>query len=301
MTTPPRDAALEKTLSYHEETKHHLERYARSLGYLDWADQPNPFREFPGAPRVELPLAREEESPPFAELFSGQPRTAQALPRRTLGLFFELSLALSAWKETPGARWALRINPSSGNLHPTEAYALLPPVEGIAAHGGAYHYLSRDHALELRCRWEEAAAPGGFYLALASIPWWEAWKYGERAFRYCQHDLGHALAAVSFSSATLGWKARLQTGSPEYITWLLGLDRPAQPLEPEIPEALVCIQTGPPQPPFPLPASHSPLQWFGQPNQLSKGHTEWPLIDEVAAATSQPSAPNPTPTPPGLR
>jgi len=33
-----------------------------------------------------------------------------------------------------------------------------------------------------------------FYLALTSIPWREAWKYGERAFRYCQHDLGHALA-----------------------------------------------------------------------------------------------------------
>jgi len=211
MTTSPRDAALKKTFAYHEETKHHLERYARSLGYLDWADQPNPFREFPGAPRVELPLAQKEESPPFAELFSGQPRTAQALTRRTLGLFFELSLALSAWKETPGARWALRINPSSGNLHPTEGYALLPPVEGIAAHGGAYHYLSRDHALELRCRWEDAVAPGGFYLALTSIPWREAWKYGERAFRYCQHDLGHALAAVSFSAATLGWKARLQT------------------------------------------------------------------------------------------
>ena len=301
MTTPQRDAALEKTFAYHEETKHHLQRYARSLGYLEWADQPNPFREFPGAPRVELPLARKKESPPFAELFSGQLRTAQALTRQALGLFFELSLALSAWKETPGARWALRINPSSGNLHPTEAYAILPPVEGIAAHGGAYHYLSRDHALELRCRWEEEAPPGGFYLALTSIPWREAWKYGERAFRYCQHDLGHALAAVSFSAATLGWKTRLQTSSPEYITWLLGLDQPAQPLEPEIPEALVWIQTGPPQPPFPLPASHSPLQWFGQPNQLSKGHTEWPLIDEVAAATSQPSALNSTPAPPGSR
>ena len=298
MKTPPREAALEKTLSYHEETKHHLERYARSLGYLKWEDQPNPFREFQGAPRVELPLAREEESPPFVELFSGQPRTAEALTRRTLGLFVELSLALSAWKEIPGARWALRINPSSGNLHPTEAYALLPPIEGIGSSGGAYHYLSRDHALELRCRWDDAAAPGGFYLALTSIPWREAWKYGERAFRYCQHDLGHALAAVSFSAATLGWKTQLQTVPPEYLTWLLGLDQPAHPLEPEIPEALVWIQTGPPRLPFALPAAHSPLRWFGQPNQLSAGHAAWPLIDEVAAATSQPSDPNHTPSPP---
>jgi len=38
----------------------------------------------------------------------------------TLGLFFELSMGLSARKEIPGMSWYLRINPSSGNLHPTE-------------------------------------------------------------------------------------------------------------------------------------------------------------------------------------
>ena len=58
MTAAQRDEArLETVFSYHEETKHHLHRYARSLGYLNWKDQPNPFREFHGAPRVELPLA----------------------------------------------------------------------------------------------------------------------------------------------------------------------------------------------------------------------------------------------------
>ncbi|TVR64991.1 MAG: hypothetical protein EA420_04215 [Candidatus Competibacteraceae bacterium] len=33
------------------------------------------------------------------------------------------SLGLSAWKQHRGSRWALRCNPSSGNLHPTEGYA----------------------------------------------------------------------------------------------------------------------------------------------------------------------------------
>src|SRR5437660_12483691 len=33
-----------------------------------------------------------------------------------------------------------------------------------------------------------------FLVGLSSIHWREAWKYGERAFRYCQHDVGHALA-----------------------------------------------------------------------------------------------------------
>lgn len=30
------------------------------------------------------------------------------------------SLSLSAWKQAGGARRPLRVNPSSGNLHPTE-------------------------------------------------------------------------------------------------------------------------------------------------------------------------------------
>src|ERR1043165_3438610 len=105
MTTAEREAGLETALLYHEKTKHHLHRYARSLGYLAWEDQPNPFREFQVASRtghasrtdqhVELPLAREEEPLPFVELFSRQPATARDLSLRTLGRFLELSLALS--------------------------------------------------------------------------------------------------------------------------------------------------------------------------------------------------------------
>jgi SagB-type dehydrogenase family enzyme len=302
MTTAEREAGLETALLYHEETKHHLHRFARSLGYLAWEDQPNPFREFQGASRtgqssrtdqcVELPLAREEEPLPFVELLSGQPATARDLSLRTLGRFFELSLAISAWKEIPGHRWALRINPSSGNLHPTEAYALLPAMEELGSGGGVYHYLSRDHALELRSSWNcsetmnlKDSPAAGFYLAFTSVPWRESWKYGERAFRYCQHDLGHALAAVRFSAATLGWTAQLQTVAPEYLVWLLGLEPPAHPLEPEIPEALVWIQTAAAEAPFALPAAESALEWFGQPNLLSAGHQPWPLIDEVVAAT----------------
>jgi len=307
MTTAEREAGLETALLYHEETKHHLHRYARSLGYLAWEDQPNPFREFQGHTghasrtdqRVELPLAQEEEPLPFVELFSGQPAAARDLNLRTLGRFFELSLALSAWKEIPGHRWALRINPSSGNLHPTEAYALLPAMEELGSGGGVYHYLSRDHALELRTSWNcsdtmnlKDSPAAGFYVSFTSVPWRESWKYGERAFRYCQHDLGHALAAVRFSAAMLGWKAELQTVAPEYLVWLLGLEPPAHPLEPEIPEALVRIETAAAEAPFALPAAESPMEWFGQPNQLSAGHQPWPMIDEVIAATEDTSFTN---------
>jgi hypothetical protein len=53
---------LEKVLAYHERTKHHEHRFARSLGYLDWATQPDPFRRYDGA--EILPL---DEVPPTPE------------------------------------------------------------------------------------------------------------------------------------------------------------------------------------------------------------------------------------------
>ena len=42
-------------LEYHHATKHHFGRFAPSLGYLDWATQPNPFRRFDGARLHRLP------------------------------------------------------------------------------------------------------------------------------------------------------------------------------------------------------------------------------------------------------
>src|SRR5712691_10523015 len=36
-------SAEEAVVAYHERTKHHYHRFASSLGYMDWATQPDPF------------------------------------------------------------------------------------------------------------------------------------------------------------------------------------------------------------------------------------------------------------------
>ena len=120
-------------LSYHQQTKHHLNRYARSLGYLDWASQPDPFRTFEGAIRLELPLAADSLTTPFADLYTPVAVPVRPLELKNIAILFELALGLSAWKEFRGDRWALRCNPSSGNLHPTEGYAIVPSVLHLEA------------------------------------------------------------------------------------------------------------------------------------------------------------------------
>jgi SagB-type dehydrogenase family enzyme len=293
--------AIAMVFSYHERTKHHLHRYAKSLGYLDWATQPDPFREFHGAERVELPLAADTLTTSYADLYKPGAVPPQPLNRNSIAILFELALGLSAWKEYKGNRWALRCNPSSGNLHPTEGYAILPSVPGFDA--GVYHYVSRDHALEKRCDLAAAAEKlagalleDSFLVGLSSIHWREAWKYGERAFRYCQHDAGHAIATIRYAAAALGWSARLlESLSDGDVAAALGLDGTANfadvdPYDHEHPVTLILVSASV------VPASSLPSvevirggQWCGKANQLSPSHVTWPVIDAVATAAWKPT------------
>ncbi len=143
----------------------------------------------------------------------------------------------------------MRINPSSGALHPTEGYLIAGPIAGFSSTAAVYHYAPHPHALEQRLvlppeDWELLARQlpcGAVLIALTSIYWRESWKYGERAFRYCNHNVGHAIGAVAFSAATLGWRAQLiETVGDDDLSLLLGLDR-QQGIEAEHPDCLLAV------------------------------------------------------------
>ncbi|MGA2243900.1 MAG: SagB/ThcOx family dehydrogenase [Verrucomicrobiota bacterium] len=293
---PPPANAVADIIAYHERTKHHPERYAKGPHGLDWATQPNPFRSFTGAPLFRLPLAGADHTPPGATLFGAATAPRRLFTPGTVSLFFELSLGLSARKEIAGSGWYLRINPSSGNLHPTEAYAVLPSLDGLPGGAGVYHYAPLPHALEQRARRSQDAKSdaAGFYVGLTSIIWREAWKYGERAFRYCQHDVGHALAALRFAAAALGWRVLLM---PEWddarIARLLGVDRTEDfaDAERETPELIAQVIVN--EAPTTTIAPEDPniaVEWFGRANRLSDSHVAWQVIDDAIAATERLSA-----------
>jgi len=287
--------AVAEIIAYHERTKHQPERYARGPHGLDWATQPDPFRRFTGAPVFQLPLAGADVTPPAAVLFGASKVAARPLTMESVGLFFELSLGLSARKEITGSGWYLRMNPSSGNLHPTEAYALLPTLEGFPGGAGVYHYAPLQHVLEQRARRPQDARSDadGFYVGLTSITWREAWKYGERAFRYCQHDIGHALAALRFAAATLGWRVQLLPDwTDASIAELLGLDRAEDfaDAERETPELLLQIIFNDTTSTALAPDPASAIGWYGRANRLSDSHVEWRVIDGAIQASERVAA-----------
>ena len=300
----------ERVVAYHERTKHHFHRYAAALGTMDWATQPDPFRRYAGADLVHLPLPKAGRPLPYWQLYASPTVPPAPLSLESVSLFFRYALSLTAWKQVGETRWPLRANPSSGNLHPSEGYAVLPALEQLGVIGemaAVYHYAPREHALERRAgldaqRWAELIAPfpdGSFLVGLSSVHWREAWKYGERAFRYCQHDVGHALACLRISAAALGWRLALQGGvGNSTLASLLGLDRDEDfaAAEREAAELLVLIA---PDSPASLPINSKPLtargagvHWQGRANTLSPQHgVAWPVIDEVAQATRRCESP----------
>ena len=291
----------EVVIAYHERTKHHRHRFAASLGYMDWATQPDPFRRYAGADLVRLPLPKAGRPLPYWQLYATGTVPPEPLSVKSVSLFFRYALSLTAWKRLHETSWALRANPSSGDLHPTEGYAILPAIEGLGDTLAVYHYAPREHTLERRAvldakLWSEFFAPfpeRSFLVGLSSVHWREAWKYGERAFRYCQHDVGHALATMCIAAAALGWKLVLLDGVGDAaVSRLLGLGRHEDfgEAEREEPELLALIA---PDCPSTVPrylnevtADSGGVRWHGRANTLSPQHSaEWPVINEIARAT----------------
>jgi SagB-type dehydrogenase family enzyme len=223
------------------------------------------------------------------------------------------SLGLSAWKQFRGSRWSLRVNPSSGNLHPTEAYLVVGAEPGLGETPAVYHYAPDRHAVERRCAfgmpsWSPAVGGPACLIALTSLHWREAWKYGERAFRYCQHDLGHAIAAIRIAAALAGLGARiLPDWSHADIASLTGIDRDDDFLDAEREEPGCLLEIGPMGSHQWSGVSRAALldavragAWTGHANQLSEDHVQWTFIDDVAAATRDAGRPIPLspPAPP---
>lgn len=390
---------------YHCKTKHTLEKLYGSRHSLDWSNQPDPFRRYAGAPVVMLSRdIRLRSNSSFFEASSLLRQSQQSLQSRLLhrepaacsklqtqrfppiessfvSKLLYYSLALSAWKQVKGTnhRWALRVNPSSGNLHPVDTHILVtgsrctkeirhasPAVAEPAAtqetgtecpserrstpesgtaddasvpecttggarsaaidetliSAGVYHYLVCEHVLEQRYNnnsssynehtlgdrlWtilKRTDVIPPLVLCITNIFWREAWKYQSRAFRYCQHDTGHALCSLMLAAAALGWQCEVVCEFPDdEITELFGLTSTD-----EHPMALILLSPLPQRnaenesPEFAdeqteqslrvsnnnnnanLP-NESPRVFFGTANELSPTQVAYPIIDEVYRAT----------------
>lgn len=297
--------------NYHQRSKHSLHKYAAGPDSLDWDTQPDPFRRFDGSPRFSLPLLAKNLIVDFNDIYNQAGIKPAILDLSTLGALFELSLSLSTWKHYGKDRWALRMNPSSGNLHPTEAYLIFAGSNIIPA--GLYHYLSHDHCLEQRCNLKQQEDELGailanhqFLIGLSSIHWREAWKYGERAYRYCQLDVGHALAAIRYAASVLGWQVRIiEHCSDAQVASVLGLNRNTEfnDAETETADLMLLVTTSSDNEVDDNKADvvdsqcinrlielTSRAEWKGQANTLSHDNRiHWSIIEQISSHCEKPA------------
>ncbi len=286
---------LQMVYTYHNETKHSQQRYAKSLGYMDWATQPNPYRTYIDTKKIKLPLSFENKTLEYSQIFNQKKEDTLSAPlcKEAISQFFQFSLGLAAIKEYQGQSWALRCNASSGNLQPSEAYLIANDIPGID--DGLFHYCPLDHELELLSNAnEELTLPkNSFLVCLSSIVWREAWKYGERAWRYTQLDCGHALKALEISALILGWKIEVVNTKDSTLQNLIGFDQAQRfiPQERELPDMLLLVSFN--------DISENKLKeidinkirdslektYRGKANQLSHNWHKWDILEKIEDAT----------------
>lgn len=267
---------------YHESTKHTVQSL-RTRHFLDWQNMPDPFRHYEGVPMLDLPVDPSGLEIPALELLKGASgSTLAADPPAFLSQLLFHSAAISASKRVPSTayRYALRVNPSSGNLHPTEFHFLTRGLKQWP--DGLYHYRPSSHMAEQRAigdlelKLADGSAPITFILT--SIAWREAWKYRDRAYRYCLHDMGHAWQALALAGRALGCDT-VATGyfPDDEVAQFCRLHEDEWPM-------LILRLRGGSIPQCRLDSDET--VWYGgRPNQLSTHQVDYLLIDAMHAAT----------------
>jgi SagB-type dehydrogenase family enzyme len=244
---------------------------------------PNPFRHYEGVPVLDLPA--DPPAPQISALEVLDGKIGNSVARDGAEFLSQLmfySASISASKRVPstGDVYALRVNPSSGNLHPTEFHFCTRGLAGWP--DGLYHYRPSSHMAEQR-------AIGGFgaqlinnsspiIFLLTSIAWREAWKYRDRAYRYCLHDIGHAWKALTLAARSIGCESftfgqfsddkvreSCLLSEDEWPMLIVALHSPSIPLN-----ELDAIET---------------VVFGGRPNRLSEQQKSYPLIERIHTAT----------------
>ena len=227
---------------------------------------PDPFRHYEGVPVLDLPA-----DPPG-------PESPAANGPTFLSRLLFYSAAISATKVVPstGFRYALRVNPSSGNLHPTEFHFITRGLEDWP--DGLYHYRPSSHMAEQRAvgHLSVIGSNAPIVFILTSIAWREAWKYRDRAYRYCLLDIGHAWQSLVLAAQAMGCESLAIRDFPD--------DEIAQSCrlsEDEWPMLAIEIRGNATR----EPDLHETIWYGGQPNELSKEKLDYPAIDAIHAAT----------------
>ncbi len=265
-------------LEYHERTKHSLYSIQTSPHYLDWENQPYPFKVYLTLEGIPLPrdFDRAADAPAVLDL-------------QTLARLLHLTAGITKTKVfANGAEHHFRAAACTGALYHIDVYVVCADIDGLAA--GLYHFGPHDFALRLLRRGdyrpvigaatggEQATSAAPVTLVFTSTLWRNSWKYQSRAYRHCFWDSGTMLANLLGVSVAGNLAARIVAGfADDPVNHLLDLD-PAKEV------ALACVALGSGQPALAPAPAFGPLRLATAP--LSKEEVDYPLIRAAHSGSS---------------
>ena len=256
------NADISATWDYHNGTKHSPESVRSSGHYLDWPNQPRPYKLY--AKLEGLPLPQDFEplnvSALQAVASAKASRSQERLPDlKTLSTVLHFSAGVTKRLRSPGGEMAFRAAACTGALYHIELYVVCGELPSLDA--GVYHYGVHDTALR-RLRsgdyraflakatgMEPAVAEAPATVVCTSTYWRNAWKYQSRAYRHCFWDNGTILANMLAMAWALDLPARVVTGfADDDVNRLLDVDD-----EREVAVSLVPLGYAPTLSPGPAP------------------------------------------------
>ena len=216
---------LDAAWSYHNGTKHSYWSVRTNPHYLDWANQPLPFKIYPTL--QPLPLPREFPQTDLAALSAiwqtGFQPKGDALPDlNRLSALLYFSAGITKQRTYPGGEIYYRAAACTGALYEIELYLVCCELSDLPA--GVYHFGPGDFAIRklrsgdyrgvlVRATGAEPTVSHAPLTVVCTGTYWRnAWKYGARTYRHFGWDNGTILANLLAMCAALDLPAKVICG-----------------------------------------------------------------------------------------
>src|SRR5438874_11254499 len=281
----------EAAWAYHEATKHSYLSIRANPHFLDWANQPLPFKIYPTLERLRLPgEVRPRGIAALSAIAKSFPAETVAVPDLgPVAQLLYLSAGITRQRKYPGGEIYFRAAACTGALYEVELYAVCRDLANLQA--GIYHFAPDEFGLRrLRAgdyrsvlveatEGDAAVAHAPLVIVCTCIYWRNAWKYQARTYRHFGWDNGTVLANLLAVATALGLPAKVVCGFQDAeVNRLLDVDP-----QREVAFSLVAlghVSALPPQPP-------SEISSLGPETVPPSGReVDYPLMREIHAASS---------------
>jgi SagB-type dehydrogenase family enzyme len=276
--------------SYHNATKHSYRSIRTNPHFLDWANQPLPFKIYPKLELIPLPREFPETGVPALKAIATVAQRDNAVPDlQTLSQLLYFSAGITRRRTFPGGEIHFRAAACTGALYEIELYLACGPLPDLDA--GLYHYAAGEFGLRklrtgdfrgvlLEATGHESSVGHAPVIVICTGTYWRnAWKYQARTYRHFGWDNGTILANLLAMSTALEFPANVICGFVDAdINQLLDLDTVR-----EVAFSLVSIGRVADSPSNP-PAEISPLRLETVP--LSRREVDYPAMRIMHEASS---------------